>query len=206
MEALKPRIEEWQRRLADWQRRFDDEYAALARKRCGLFGRLSPEQAREVADLALEAAGKDVAVELHAFVSELCDAYLAEKLPQPRAKLRAWVGNEGETLFAVWSYAEQALGSVQGPDDVLTLRRGLAALSIHDLRGDYSEVVEQLGRAWLAAFKAGIDPKPHFEAVAALSNPGMGGGGACFGQLMAEFGASAYFRDRVRPQLGRRSA
>ncbi len=203
MNEFQPRIEEWRERLAVWQRRFDDEYASLARRRKGLFRSLSTAEQHELADAARLSVGEQVPVELHAFLVELVDAYLAEKLPAQRAKTRAWIGATGEMLNSTWSFAEQLLANVQ---DERGLRRALAALSIHDLRGDYNAVVEQLGRAWLAASKAGLDPAPHFAALAALSNPGMGGGGACLGALLAEFSRSAYFRANVKPLLGRASA
>ena len=206
MNQFKSRIDEWRPRLAAWQRRFDQEYAALARKRKGLFRKLSAGERDELATLARRAAGEELAVELHAFLIELVDAYLAEKLPQPRAKVRAWIGANEELLAAVWSLALQSCDGVRRPSDVGELRRALAALSIDDLRTDYNAVVEVLGRLWLAARKAGIDPAPHFAAVAELSNPGMGGGGACTAQLLDEFGASAYFREHVRPLLPRASA
>jgi hypothetical protein len=206
MNDWQPKIEAWQGRLADWQRRFDDEFATLARKRKGWFGKLSQAELEEIAATARKSAGEDVAVELFGFLAELCDAYRAEPLPQPRAKVRAWVGAEPTTLHATWTFALQSLDLARGASAQKTLERGLAAFSIVDLRTDYSECIEVLGRFWLAAKRAGVDAKALFASTAALSNRGMGGGGNFCAQELAEFESSAYFRDHVRPQLSRASA
>lgn len=89
------------------------------------------------------------------------------------------------------------------PSDELAVRRALAAISIVDLRVDYNAALATLGRLWLAARKAGLDPKPHFAAVAAISNPGMGGGGACAAEILSDFDETAYFRNHVKPLLPR---
>jgi hypothetical protein len=206
MDDWKAKIEAWQQRLAEWQRQFDDEYAALARKRKGLFRKLSDGASEEIAAQARKAAGEGTAVELFAFLCELCDGYRAETLPAQRAKVRAWVGNEPTTVNAMVSFARQALELAHGAEGERMLERGLAALSIFDLRTDFLLVQELAGRYWIAARRLGADAKAHFAAAAKLSNPGMGGGGACMAQLLAEFEGSAYFREHVKPQLARTSA
>ena len=206
MEDWKPKIDTWQARLADWQARFDAEYSALARKRKGWFKKLSAGELEDIAVQARTAAGDDVAKELFGFLAELCDAYRAEKLPQPRAKVRAWIGMQPELLNAAWSFSVQALELARGQDAQRALERGLAAASIVDVRVDFNAVVELLGRYWIAARKSKVDPKALFASTAALSNRGMGGGGAYFSQMLAEFETSSYFRDHVRPALARASA
>jgi hypothetical protein len=203
MDDWKQRFEAWKTRLEDWQRDFDARYAALARKRRGWLGELSQAELDEIADEARRGAGEQVAVELFAFLRDLCDAYLAEPLPAPRAKIRAWIGAYPATLNAVWSFAVQSLELLRGADAERTFLRGLAALSIVDLRVDFHEMQALLGRYWIEGRKAGLDGKAHFAAVAALSNPGMGGGGAHMAQTLLEFDGTSYFRDRVRPLLPR---
>ncbi|MCC7012937.1 MAG: hypothetical protein IT454_10275 [Planctomycetes bacterium] len=206
MDEWKQRIEEWHQRLAEWQRTFDARYAELARRRAGLFRSLSDGEKDELQAQARQAAGEELARELFAFVSELCDAYRAEPLPQPRAKVRAWIGNQPTTLNALLSYAHQALELARGADAQRMLERGLAALSIVDVRTDFLAVQALLGRYWIALRGQGLDASAAFATLAKLSNPGMGGGGACLGQIVREFGSSAYFREHVRPQLPRASA
>lgn len=203
MEEWNDKIVAWRKELDGWQTRFEDEHHKLARKRAGWFGKLTEGELDEVATLARRAAGEGQAVESFRFITELCDAYLVEALPQNRAKVRAWIGNEALSTNAVWSYALQAIEMLPSQANEVVLRRGLAAISIVDLRVDYNAFVAALGRLWIAARKAGLDPKPHFDALAKLSNPGMGGGGACVGQLLKDFSASSYFRDNVRPLLPR---
>jgi hypothetical protein len=203
MDDWKKRIEDRQQLLAEWQKGFDERYAALARKKRGWFGKLSEPELDEVAEQARRESGEEVTVELFAFLRELCDAYLAEPLPAPRAKFRAWIGADPTTLNATWSFAVQSLELLRGPEAEANYRRGLAALSIVDLRVDFNEMQELLGRYWVEGRKAGLDPKAHFAAVAALSNPGMGGGGTHMAQTLRDFDATSYFRDRVRPLLPR---
>jgi len=203
MDDWKPNIDTWQARLAQWQARFDAEYSALARKRKGWFKKLSAGELEDIAAQARSAAGDDLAKELFGFLAELCDAYRAEALPQPRAKVRAWIGMQPELLHAAWSFSVQALELARGADAQRALERGLAAASIVDVRVDFNAVLELLGRYSVAARKADIDPKALFASTAALSNRGMGGGGAHFSQMLAEFEASSYFRDSVRPKLAR---
>jgi len=203
MEEWNDKIVAWRRELETWQTRFENEYQQLARKRRGWFGKLAQGELDELAALARRAAGEQQAVDSFRIANELCDAYLSETLPQNHAKARAWIGAEALTTNAVWSYALQSIELLARQSNELTLRRALAAISLVDLRVDYNAFLDALGRVWIAARKAGLDPKAHFDAVAKLSNPGMGGGGACVGKLLAEFSSSAYFRDRVRPLLPR---
>ncbi len=203
MEEWNDKIVAWRKDLSVWQERFDDEYAKLARRRRGWFGKLSQGELEEIAALARQSAGEQQAVDSFRFITELCDTYLAEALPQNRAKTRAWIGCEALSTNAVWSYALQAIELLPRQANENVLRRGLAAVSIVDLRVDYNAFLGALGRLWIAARKAGLDPKPHFEAVAKLSNPGMGGGGACVGELLMSFASTSYFRDNVRPLLPR---
>ena len=200
MDDWKPKIEAWQGRLADWQRRFDDEFATLARKRRGWFGKLSAGELEEIAATARKNVGEDVAVELFGFLAELADAYRAEPLPQPRAKVRAWIGAEPTTLHATWNFALQSLDLARGATAQKALERGLAAVSIVDLRMDYSLCLDVLGRYWLTAKRAGVDPKALFASTAALSNRGMGGGGNFCAQELAGFETSAHLRDFLRSQ------
>ncbi len=203
MNEWNDKIDGWRKQLESWQARFEDEYRTLARKRRGWFRKLSAGELDEIAGLARQAAGDSQAIDSFRLVAELCDAYLAETLPQNRAKVRAWIGAEALTTNAVWSFAIQCIEMLPRQADEATLRRALAAISIVDLRVDYNAFLDALGRLWIAARRVGLDPAPHFAAVAKLSNPGMGGGGACVGELLAEFRSSAYFRDRVRPLLPR---
>jgi hypothetical protein len=206
MDDWKPKIDAWEPRLAEWNARYAAEYARLARARRGWFRKLTPGEEADVAAAARRLTGEEVAIELFDFIGALCDAYIAEPLPQNRAKIRAWVGANPNFAPAVWSYARQSPELIRKPGDEPRLLRGLAAASIDDVRTDYRALIETLGDLWVAACRAGIDPAPSFEKVAALSNPGTGGGGAFMQGTLREFRSSAHFRDRVRPRLPRACA
>jgi hypothetical protein len=206
MEEWQAKIERWQARLAEWNRAFEERYGRLARERKRWLRPLSESERDEIAAQARKLAGEDVAVELFGFLGSLCDAYVAEVLPQWRAKARAWVGANPDVLNANWNYATQVPDLVRKPSDEALLVRGLAAVSLDDSRADFNAVLATLARLWLAARKAGIDPAPHVAKIAGLSNPGMGGGGAFMAQTLREFESSAYFRTHVRPQLARQAS
>jgi hypothetical protein len=206
MEEWQAKLAHWEQRLAEWNRSFEERYARLARDRKRWLRPLSAAEKEEIAAAARKLTGEELAVELFAFLSALCDAYVAAPMPQDRAKTRAWVGAGPNLLNAVWNYATQAPELIRGPHDAPMLTRGLAAISLDDVRSDYQDVLEALARLWIAARKAGLDPKPEFERVARASNPGMGGGGAFMQRTLLEFESSSYFRDHVRPRLPRASA
>lgn len=206
MDDWQEKLARWERRLAEWNRDFELRYARLARERKRWLKPLSEVDKAEVAAEARKLCGEELAIELFEFLGALCDAYVAEPMPQNRAKTRAWVCQGPNLLNAVWDYAAQAPELTRGPNDVVALTRGLAAISIDDMRANYEDVLELLGRLWVTAAKAGIDPRAAFERVAAISNPGMGGGGAFMQQTLREFEGSPHFAAEVRPRLPRASA
>jgi hypothetical protein len=206
IDELRKRLREVQQRLSDWNHAYAEAYTRLRRERVGRFRRPSADVEEQLREEARRAAGEDLARELFGFLDQLCDGYLAEKLPHNRAKLRADVGHSPDLLEAVWSYAWQGAELLRSGDDGQRLERALAAVSIDDLRADVEQVDALLARLWLAAVRAGLDPQPAFEAVAAVSNPGMGGGGACLAPRLEGFAGSLAFKREVAPQLERRPA
>jgi len=196
----------WNARLEEWNQGFHREYRRLARQRSGLFRRLSAADEEELAAEARRAAGEALLVELFELFDGLCGAYLAAALPQHAAQVRARVGQLPALFNALWSYVEQAPELIRGAGDARRLELALAAVSIDDGRVDIEQCEAALGRLYLAASRAGIDPKPHFAAAAAVSNPGTGGGGSRTRELLAGFDRSFYFQRHVRPQLARASA
>lgn len=206
IDELRERLRALDLAQAQWNQRFAAAYERLRRERLGRFRQPDAAQAEALAADAAREAGEDQALESFAGFDALCDAYLAEPLPQNRAKLRADVGSSRALLPALWSYAAQNAELVRGSADAPRLRRGLAAVSLDDLRADVLEVDALLARLWLAAVGAGLDPRAAFADVAAVSNPGMGGGGAFMARRLGEFEGSLAWRTRVAPALKRRSA
>lgn len=131
--------------------------------------------------------------------------YLAAALPQDAAKLRAWIGQQPALFRALWSYVEQASVLIRSTADGRRLELALAGISLDDGRvlADLRDAA--LGRLYLAARRAGIDPGPALRKVAALSNPGTGGGGAHTREVLEGFEHSFYFEREVRPELAGRA-
>jgi hypothetical protein len=206
MEDWQEKIEAWSARVDEWNEGFHQEFRSLRRKRAGLFRRLSAADEEELAAEARRAAGEGFLVLLFGFLDELCSAYRETELPQDAAKLRAWVGEHTGLMGALWSYVEQAPELVRSADDGARLDLALAAVSLDDTRVDVEQQRAALGRLYIAASRAGIEPEPHFDSAAAVSNPGTGGGGSNTREALAEFRSSYYFREHVRPQLSRASA
>jgi hypothetical protein len=196
-------LADWNRRLVVWNEVYDREFTRLFKKQRGLFRRPSPEQREAAAAEARRLAGEDTMVELFATFDELCGEYLAADLPQDNAKLRAWIGAAPEPFEALWSYVEQAPELIRNADDAERLELALAAVSLDDGRVDALQRDEALGHLWLAARRAGIDPKPAFLRVAAHSNPGTGGGGSQTRQVLENFDRSFHFERHVRGKLSR---
>lgn len=206
VDELRERLRAIGQRNVAWSEAFEAAYARLKKERCGRWRRPNREQHEAIAAQAQREAGEGFVRELAVFFDELCDAYLAEPLPQNHAKLRADVGNDPGVHGALWAYAVSGAELVRGAGDQQRLERTLAALSLDDLRTDVEQVDALLARIWLNALGAKLDPRAAFARVAAISNPSMGGGGACFSQQLAGFEDSLAFKRDVAPQLRRLSA
>jgi hypothetical protein len=187
-------------RLASWNEGFHREYRKLRKQRSGWFGSWSEADEEHAAAEARTLAGEEFLVELFRFLDELCGAYLEEPLPAVRAKMRARVGEHPGLQGAVWSYAVQGI-ELTRREGAPRLRLALAAVSLDDVRTDIEEVRRVVGELCVAASQAGADPRPELAAVAAVSNPGTGGGGAFTQHELGEFARSAYFKDHVEPRL-----
>jgi hypothetical protein len=206
------RLDALDEKLTDWLARYDAEVARLRRQaRGGLlarFRRPSESELRAIADEARRKVGSEPLSELSDLLDELCDHFL-ESLPGERARVRARVGDHTAVFQLYWSYVEGTPERVRTADDEAALRRGLAAVAIDDLRARYDDVTAVLGQLWIQAVRAGLDPRPHFAAVAQLANKGAAGGGAHMREVMGDFEESHAFRAEVAPLLsprGRRSA
>ena len=204
-------MDEWETRLADWERRFSNWSAVYEReyrrclKRCGRpWRRPSPAALEECEAEARRAAGAGIPIELFAMFDALAGDYLAAELPQDAAKLRAWIGQQPALFRALWSYVEQASELIRDRADDRRLELALASISLDDGRVLSDQRDAALGRIYLAARRAGIDPGPALRKVAARSNPGTGGGGAHTREVLDCFERSVFFEREVRPKLAGR--
>jgi len=189
------------RRLQEWNEAYAREYGQLLRQRRRRFRKPSATELESIAAEARRRAGEEVLAEASVFLDELCAAYLAEPLPQIRAQMRARVANWPALFEALWSCIEGSALAIRRPEDRERLRLGLAAASLDDMRSDLRKLEEAVGRLYLAAVRAGIDPRPDLEAVAQASNPSTGGGGGKMREWLLEFEASRHFKRAVEPEL-----
>jgi len=202
--------------MATWQERLDGveaglrvwraavaaEAQRLRRERRGRLARLCPPRPDELAALERDArktVGEQALTEGSAFIEEVCARFL-EAGPQERALIRARLGAYDELFALLFAFATQSPTLLRTAEDANALRLGLAAISIDDGRAGVEAVQTALGRLWLAALRAGIDPKPHFQAVAALSNKGTAGGGAFMRETLAGFDETPFFQREVAPR------
>jgi hypothetical protein len=86
-----------------------------------------------------------------------------------RSKRSAASDKDG-VLSALLGYIYTSASRLQSSADGEWLRKGLAAASIENCSVDYRDVLLALAELYVAAEKVGIDPKPHFGAVAELSS------------------------------------
>jgi hypothetical protein len=193
------KLAELERSLAGWYARFDVELDQLRRRRRRWFRRLTPGELDELEREARAAAGEEPLAQASQLLAGLSLHYLAS-LPGERALIRARVGDHAALFRFFWSYLQSLPEQVA---DEPSLRLALAAASMHDLRSDIAAVNDLLARIWLRAEEVGIDPAPHFQAVAQVSNRATGGGGAHFREHLAGFASSTYFRDVVQPRRAR---
>lgn len=197
-------LAELDRRLADWYRRYDAEYKRLARGARRLFQKPDPARLAQADAEARQSVGDALLREVASFLDGLSADYLAA-LPGERARIRARIGSHEAIFRFYWPFVASQPAAVRGPGDVERLRLALAAASIDDLRStDIRAVDELLGELWLAAERAGIDPAPVFQEVAAVSNRATGGGSAHFRDRLAGFEGSLHFKEAVQPRRSKR--
>ena len=106
---------------------------------------------------------------IYDLLDQLCPAYL-DATPDQRAEIRAAVSEQDGVLSALLGYVYRAAKRIQSPADREWVRKGLAAVSIENCRKDYRDVLLALAELYVAAERAGLDPKPDFKAVARLSS------------------------------------
>ena len=97
----------------------------------------------------------------------------------------------------MWTCADRLAERVTGPDILPALRLALAAVSIDNCSADYRDTLGVLLKLYTRAERAGIDPRPPFEAAAALSaaSPAPGGCDSVAG-LIRKVGSREVFVER----------
>lgn len=106
---------------------------------------------------------------LMALFIELCDLFLVSD-ETVRRDLRAFAAQRRELSDHLLTVANYNASEIKSSADLTPLRRGLAAISIENCALDFRDDLIALAQLYVGAEEAGIDPRPHFEFVAELSD------------------------------------
>jgi hypothetical protein len=112
---------------------------------------------------------KPVEAEIERFFEPLCDAY-AESTESARLRVRRALETKRSLLAWLCGYVSQGARELERTRDERILLRALAAASMDDGRLDRRDVILALDDLFLAAERAGIDPRPHFARMAEISS------------------------------------
>jgi hypothetical protein len=156
-------------RLAVWDKNVDDEFRKLWNINDTDPARFG-ESVKEAHDLAVLQVGPGPLEEVYRLFDNLGGIYL-EASVEERAQIRDLLGDKPNLLDAAQGYVERAAQLLEQSRDARWLRLGLAAASIEDRRADYRDTLAALSDLYVAAKRAGITPRPYFQAVAEISNP-----------------------------------
>lgn len=164
-------------RLDEIQARYDTWYAFLAQQR-RMLSSSSPDYEEKLAALEQERLKVYNPYEESAQVfDELCPFYWTATAEQRAAIRTMFKEREFWYYVAPFRYLNIIYTRLEQNPDVGTLRLGLAAISIEDCSSDYRDTSIAIHRLAQAARLAGIDPAPHFLAMAELSSDQISKGG-----------------------------
>ncbi|HEY4839262.1 MAG TPA: hypothetical protein VIH72_11685 [Candidatus Acidoferrales bacterium] len=145
--------------------------------------------------------------ELHQTTDELCVLYLSAA-SEEREPIRNLAAEPSRVIsYHLFNHIGWAGKQISASGDGEWVRRGLAAASIENNRLDARDTFTALGGLYLAASSAGIDCSHYFQEVAELSNsqpvyPRIRWIGS-MRDFLANFEQSEYFRQNVRPKIGK---
>lgn len=106
-----------------------------------------------------------------------------------RVAIRAFFAERDVLGNFCHEFARQAASDLRATGAPEDLRRGLAAVSIENIASDYRDTLIALADLHVSAVDGGLDPRPHFLAVAALSGTRKPTGGQTpMSELLTEFG------------------
>ena len=131
-------------------------------------------------------------------LEQLCESYLATDA-DGRAAIRAFIAGraKGPDVWLMWTCADRLAERVTGPDVLPALRLALAAASVDNCSADYRDTLGVLLKLYARAERAGIDPRPPFEAAAALAaDSPTPGGCASVAELIRKVGSREVFLER----------
>jgi hypothetical protein len=127
--------------------------------------------------------------------------------PDATTSQREYIRQMLAKYYGVGQYLKSYVtGSITKLDTTVSSDRlypALIAISIDNNNfGDYRDVLVMLGNLWLTAARAGIDPKPYFDEVAAISSSDLHSqGNKSTRDILTTFDQSAHFQEAVKPHL-----
>jgi len=134
---------------------------------------------------------------------DLCSAYLL-MYDEERATAREIVGTHPELLRQLHSHLLWEVKQISSEADQVRIMRGLAAISLNDLRTDYRDVYVAMGMAYERAHRVGVFLSIPLVKIANLSNPiPSGRNKGSMRDFFLNFETSAFFSDSVAPKLNR---
>jgi hypothetical protein len=130
------------------------------------------------------------------FFDRLCQIYLAASHEQ-RARIRTAVSDKRGVLNHLLGHFYRSARQIHSAADGQWLRIGLAAASIENCSSDYRDFLLALAELFVAAESAGINPRPEFKAVAAMSSRETPRGGMTpVSTMLSKFHTYAVLKER----------
>jgi hypothetical protein len=157
---------------------------------------------------AMDSVGKNIAIdfvrpydtELHQKLDHVCMFYLAGEA-KDRESMREFAHNQANLLYGLERHPQWCARQLDATKNRQFLKTGLSAVSLYDLR-TLSNTEINLEFLYRSGVNAGIDPKPDFKEVAALSTPtGRHPGYRSAQDVIAGFKPTGFLEKRVLPHL-----
>jgi hypothetical protein len=195
--SLNQQLDEHERRYQEWSEPINKATEVNFKNLVNRGGYTSKDFERDIQRMVEERRAQyDPYQLLYALFDQLCPYYL-EATPQERTEIRAATSDKAGVLSALLGYIHTSASRLQSSADGEWLRKGLAAASIENCSVDYRDVLLALAELYVAAENAGIDPKPHFAAVAELSSSDTPQGGTTpMRKMLADFHSYAVLKER----------
>jgi hypothetical protein len=198
IDALKKQLALLDDRLVQWQKADNTVYERYLSAGETLAQIVAAIQADR--HMRTESGVTDPRTDLFTLLDDVSDAYLAADV-SARGAIRGAFNGKDRVLAALGTYVSRAREMVTTGDARLWLRRGLAAVSILDVRLDPQDIQVSLGSLYVAATRAGVDAAAEFADVASLSSDAYPGKFPTARKQLSAFSESDYFQSAVKPEL-----
>jgi hypothetical protein len=193
-EEFLKRVDELRDLLSAYAARAEQDFARAWNKELNA---ASIKKAGEAAHSVLKETYQQIQEQL----VDLCSAYLLMN-DEERMTAREIVGTHPELLRQLHNHVMWEVDRVKSEADQDRIMRGLAAISLNDLRTDYRDVYIAMGMAYQHAYRVGAFLSIPLVKIANLSNPSPSGRNkGSMRDFFLSFETSAFFFDSVAPKL-----